>query len=72
MTRTVHGPERLQDQELARGETNAAGVFGFSTPAELTSSQMELCLESPHHNPRRGRLDGTRAQSGLQHKIYGE
>src|SRR5258706_12085506 len=47
------------DHTLAQVVTNAAGVAGFATPADVSPSHLLVSVHHPDYNPRRLRLDGS-------------
>ena len=56
---------------LAQGETNEAGIFGFPTPAELPGHQIEVTVQSDHHNAQQVRMDSTHPPERLAERLYG-
>ena len=67
----LHEGEAARARELIRGRTGAAGVFGFSTPSEISSERIALSVHHPGFNPRRVRLDGRRLAVDLRAALYG-
>ncbi|MBW2382302.1 MAG: alkaline phosphatase family protein [Deltaproteobacteria bacterium] len=65
--RDARTPERL-----ARGRTGPGGVYGFSTPAEIPSSQLVLDISADGYNRRRLHLDGQSMVPDLRAILYGE
>ena len=59
------------DQVLAALPTNAAGVAGFSTPADVPRHEIVLSVHHPDFNPRHLRLDGTNLVTDLRRELYG-
>ena len=58
---------------IAQGETNASGIFGFPTPPDCPSEELEVLIEPPQHNAQRLRMDGSRANpSRLSERLYGD
>ena len=58
-------------KNLAQGETNASGIFGFPTPPDCANHEIEIVVKSDHHNTRRIRMDETTPASGLGERLYG-
>lgn len=56
---------------LASGKTNASGIFGFPTPAEIPSQEIEVHVQASEHNPQRLRLDGAAPSESLTARLYG-
>ncbi|HSQ00061.1 MAG TPA: alkaline phosphatase family protein [Candidatus Dormibacteraeota bacterium] len=56
---------------LAALTTNAAGVAGFSTPADVAPRDIVLSVHHPDYNPRHLRLDGTSLAIDLRRALYG-
>lgn len=59
------------DTVLARAVTNEAGIAGFTTPADVPSSQIVLSVHHPDFNTRHLRLDGTNLAIDLRRELYG-
>jgi hypothetical protein len=59
------------DHVVARLTTNAGGVVGFATPADLEAADIALSVRHPDYNPRRLRLDGTNLCIDLRRELYG-
>jgi len=53
-------------------QTNAMGVAGFSTPADVAPRDLVLSVHHPDYNPRHLRLDGTNLAIDLRRALYGE
>jgi uncharacterized protein YfaS (alpha-2-macroglobulin family) len=62
---TAHG------QVLAALTTNAAGVAGFSTPADVPRHAIALSIHHPDYNSRHLRLDGSNLALDLREALYG-
>jgi hypothetical protein len=60
-----------QDQVLAALTTNAAGIAGFSTPADVPAHAIVLSVHHPDYNPRHLRLDGSNMAIDLRRVLYG-
>ena len=61
------------DEELVASlQTNAMGVAGFSTPADVAPRNLVLSVHHPDYNPRHLRLDGTNLAIDLRRALYGE
>ena len=60
------------DQAVASLQTNAMGVAGFSTPADVAPRDLVLSVHHPDYNPRHLRLDGTNLAIDLRRALYGE
>ena len=58
------------DRVLAALTTNAAGVAGFSTPADVAPRDIVLSIQHPDYNPRHLRLDGTNLAIDLRRTLY--
>jgi hypothetical protein len=56
---------------LAHVTTNAAGVAGFATPADVAPADVVLVVKHPEFNPRHVRLDGTSLAIDLRAALYG-
>lgn len=56
---------------LARGKTNALGVFGFGIPADLPASSIVVSVRHDEFNARHLRLDGTSVAIDPRDVIYG-
>lgn len=61
-----------QDHVLATLTTNAAGVAGFATPADVPPHDIAVSVHHPDFNPRHLRLDGTPLTIDLRRALYGE
>ena len=59
-------------QPLAHGTTNTTGIFGFSTPADIPSREIEIHVEASEHNPQRLCLDGKTPTGSLTKILYSE
>jgi hypothetical protein len=57
---------------LATVTTNAAGVAGFATPADVPRADIVLAVRHPDFNPRHLRLDGSNLAIDLRRELYGE
>lgn len=60
-----------QDHLLAALTTNAAGIAGFSTPADVPRQAIVVSVHHPDYNPRHLRLDGTNLAIDLRRALYG-
>lgn len=60
-----------EDRVLAALTTNAAGVAGFSTPADVPRHAIVLSVHHPDYNPRHLRLDGSSLSIDLRRVLYG-
>ena len=60
------------DKLLASLSTNAAGVAGFSTPADVPPHAISVSVHHPDYNPRHLRLDGTNLAIDLRRVLYGQ
>jgi len=60
-----------QDQTLAALTTNAAGLAGFATPADVPPRDIVLSVHHPDFNPRHLRLDGRNLAIDLRRALYG-
>jgi hypothetical protein len=56
---------------IASGTTNAAGIIGFATPADLSPQEIIVTVEHPDFNPRHVRLDGSNVVVDLRRELYG-
>jgi hypothetical protein len=56
---------------LAKVETNAAGVAGFATPADVAADRIALSVRHADYNPRHLRLDGVSLGIDLRRELYG-
>jgi len=59
------------DAVVARLVTNAAGVAGFATPADVEPAHIALSIQHPDYNPRHLCLDGTNLAVDLRRALYG-
>ncbi|MBX3023413.1 alkaline phosphatase family protein [bacterium] len=59
------------DRLLAALTTNAAGVAGFSTPADVPRRDIVLSIHHDEYNPRHLRLDGSNLAIDLRQVLYG-
>ena len=59
------------DHLIASLTTNAAGVAGFATPADVAPHDIVLSIHHPDYNPRHLRLDGTNLAIDLRRELYG-
>ena len=55
-----------------RCSTNAAGIAGFSTPADVAPRDIVVSVHHPDYNPRHLRLDGTNLVVDLRRALYGK
>ena len=60
------------EQLVASLQTNAMGVAGFATPADVAPRDLVLSVHHPDYNPRHLRLDGTNLAIDLRRALYGE
>jgi len=60
------------DKLVARVVTNAAGIAGFATPADVAPSAMALAVHHPDYNARHLRLDGESLVFDLRRHLYGD
>ncbi len=60
-----------RDRLIAHLETNAAGIAGFATPADVPPREMAVSITHPDFNPRHVRLDGTNLAIDLRRELYG-
>ncbi|MDX2170958.1 MAG: alkaline phosphatase family protein [Deltaproteobacteria bacterium] len=60
------------DHVIAELSTNAAGVAGFATPADVPPHEIVLSIHHPDYNPRHLRLDGTTLAIDLRRALYGD
>ncbi len=60
------------DRVLAKLVTNAAGIVGFATPADVSPSQLVVSVHHPDYNPRHLRLDGSNLAIDLPRELWGE
>jgi hypothetical protein len=58
-------------EEVAAGRTDAGGVFGFATPAEIPSEALVVRVEADGFNPRTVRLDGRPLAEDPRTTLYG-
>jgi phosphonoacetate hydrolase len=58
------------DRVIAKVVTNAAGVAGFVTPADVSPSDLVVAVHHPDHNPRHLRLDGSNLAIDLRRELY--
>jgi len=59
------------DHVLASAATNAAGIAGFATPADVAPHDIVLSIRHPDYNPRHLRLDGTNLAVDLRSELFG-
>lgn len=59
------------DHLIASLRTNAAGVAGFATPADVPPHEIVLSIRHPDYNPRHLRLDGRNLAIDLRRELYG-
>lgn len=59
------------DHVVARAVTDAAGVAGFATPADVAPHALAVAVHHPDYNPRHLRLDGTNLAIDLRRALYG-
>lgn len=64
----VHCPT---DRTLAHLHTNAAGVAGFATPADVSAKDVGISIRHPDYNPRHLRLSGEPLGVDLRRELYG-
>ena len=64
--------QAASEQALTTGVTDANGLFGFPTPADRPSEDIELVIEAPGCNARRIRLDGPSREVGLRDALFAE
>jgi hypothetical protein len=65
----LHRPG-LEPRSLAKGRTDANGLFGFATPSDADSEHITVTVHAPGRNPRRLRLDGTSLGIDLRAALY--
>lgn len=66
-----HHREGEQPREVARGHTDANGLFGFATPSDVDSVDITVSVSAAGRNPRRVRLDGSRLGIDLRAALFG-
>ena len=59
------------DREIAKLLTNAAGVAGFVTPADVSPRHLVVSVHHPDYNPRHLRLDGSNLAIDLRRELWG-
>ncbi len=59
-----------EDELVARGRTDAGGVFGFVTPAEIASHELVVHVEAAGFNSRATRLDGRPVHEDPRATLY--
>lgn len=64
----VHAPH----SGLLTLSTNAAGIAGFATPADVPPGEIVLTVQHPDFNPRHLRLNGTNLAIDLRRELYGQ
>lgn len=57
-------------REIARGRTDANGLFGFATPSDAPSARLALSIRADGFNPRHLLLDGTSLGVDLRAALY--
>ncbi len=57
-------------REIARGRTDANGLFGFATPSDTPSSRLALSIRADGFNSRHLLLDGTSLGIDLRAVLY--
>lgn len=70
VTVVAHVPGRAA-RELARGRTDANGLYGFATPSDLAADQVAISVHAPGFNARHLRLDGAALGLDLRAHLYG-
>ena len=60
------------EEELARGTSDAHGLFAFATPAEILSSEILLRVRATGCTPRNLALDGLPLHEDLRRSLYPE
>jgi hypothetical protein len=69
----AHGPDvDGRPQALVAGRTDAGGIFGFATPAEIASAHLAVVIRAEGFNPRRLLLDGHSLRTDLRAALYGD
>ena len=69
VTVSAHLPGR-EPRELARGRTDANGLFGFATPSDLATEQIAIAVHARGYNARHLRADGTPLTFDLRAHLY--
>ena len=69
VTVVAHLPGR-SPRELARGRTDANGLFGFATPSDLESEQVAVTVHADGFNPRHLLLSGVPLTLDLRAHLY--
>jgi hypothetical protein len=59
------------DTLVAKLVTNALGIAGFATPADVAPADIVLSVRHPNYNPRHLRLDGRNLIVDLRAELYG-
>lgn len=59
------------DIVVAKLVTNALGIAGFATPADVAPADIVLSVRHPNYNPRHLRLDGRNLIIDLRAELYG-
>jgi hypothetical protein len=68
----IRGADPSQAEEIARGRTDAGGIFGFPTPVDIPSGEIVLVVCAPGCNERQITLDGGRVGPDPCEALYGE
>ncbi|MEI8238079.1 MAG: alkaline phosphatase family protein [Actinomycetota bacterium] len=63
--------EGLGPRELARGITDANGLFGFATPSDVRSSDITVTVHASNRNPRHVALGGEHLGIDLRSLLFG-
>jgi hypothetical protein len=69
VTVVAHVPGRTA-RELARGRTDANGLYGFATPSDLAADQVAVSVHARGFNARHLRLDGEPLGLDLRAHLY--
>lgn len=57
-------------RELARGRTDAHGLYGFATPSDIRSEDIAITVHADGYNARHLRLDGEHLRFDLRAALY--
>ena len=62
---------RGRDGVVVSATTNAAGIAGFATPADVAPHDLVVAVRHADFNPRHLRLDGSNLAIDLRRELYG-
>jgi len=71
LVRVLQHREGTEPREIAKGRTDANGLYGFATPSDVDSTDLSVAVHAAGYNARHVRVDGTSLGIDLRAALYG-